>query len=340
MKIGKTDTSKEVFIIAEISANHAKSLQIAKDSIYAAKEAGASAVKLQTYTPDWMTIDSKKDDFIIKSALWRGKNLYKLYDEAKTPLSWHEELFSYAKKIDIDIFSSPFSIEAVDFLEKFDPIAYKIASFEITDYELVRYAASKKRPILISTGAGDILDLEEVVKICKEEGNQNIALLKCTSQYPASLKDANLLTILDMKRRFQVEVGFSDHTLGITAPIVAVSLGAVIVEKHFILNKNLNTFDKAFSLNPKEFKEMVTKIKEARELLGEVNYTPLEKSKEFRRSLYAIKDIKKGEDFTNENIKAIRPGYGIHPKFKKILLNKKAKKDYEKGEAINLSEIK
>ncbi len=338
MKIGKTDTEKDIFIIAEISANHAGNIQIAKDTIYAAKEAGASAVKLQTYTQDWMTIDSNKEDFLIKSPLWRGKNLYKLYKEAKTPLTWHEELFSYAKEIDIDIFSSPFSKEAVDFLEKFDPIAYKIASFEITDYELLEYVSSKKRPLIISTGAAFLEDIEEALKICKKN-NKNIALLKCTSSYPAPLNKANLLTILDMKKRFKTEIGFSDHTLGITAPIVAVSLGAVIIEKHFILDKNLNTFDRDFSLDPKEFKNMVDKIKEAKTLLGEVSYTPSKSSLEFRRSLYAIKEIKKGEIFNKNNIKAIRPGYGLHPKYKTKLLGKKAKKAYKKGDRIGEEEL-
>ena len=338
MKIGKTDTKKDIFIIAEISANHARDIQIAKDTIYAAKEAGASAVKLQTYTQDWMTIDSNKEDFLIKSPLWRGKNLYELYKEAKTPLEWHEELFSYAKEIDIDIFSSPFSKEAVDFLEKFDPIAYKIASFEITDYELLEYVSSKKRPLIISTGAAFLEDIEEALKICKKN-NKNIALLKCTSSYPTPLNKANLLTILDMKKRFKTEIGFSDHTLGITAPIVAVSLGAVIIEKHFILDKNLNTFDRDFSLDPKEFKNMVDKIKEVKTILGEISYTPSKSSLEFRRSLYAIKDIKKGEIFTKNNIKAIRPGYGLNPKYKTKLLGKKAKKAYEKGDRIGEEEL-
>ncbi|NPA81292.1 MAG: pseudaminic acid synthase, partial [Epsilonproteobacteria bacterium] len=322
-----------------LSANHANSLQIAKDTIYAAKEAGADAIKLQTYTPDWMTIDCKKEDFLIKSELWRGKNLYELYKEAQTPLSWHEELFSYAKELDIEIFSSPFSKEAVDFLELLNPIAYKIASFEITDYELIKYTASKKRAMIISTGAAYLNEIENVLSICKKEGCTDIALLKCTSSYPAPLSEANLSTIRDMKKRFGVEVGFSDHTLGITAPIVAVSLGARIIEKHFILDKNLNTPDKEFSLNPKEFKEMVKAIRESEELLGEVKYGPSKSAREFTRSLYAIRDIKKEERFSEENIKAIRPGYGLHPKYLPDLLEKRAKRDYQKGEPISKEEL-
>ncbi|HIQ50774.1 MAG TPA: pseudaminic acid synthase, partial [Nautiliaceae bacterium] len=224
MKIGKIDLNKKVFIIAELSANHKQDINLAKETIKAAKEAGADAIKLQTYTPDTMTIDCNKDEFIIKSGtIWDGKTLYGLYKQAYTPWEWHKKLFEYAKDIGIEIFSTPFDKSAVDFLEKFKPIAYKIASFEITDYELVRYTASKKKPIIISTGIATIDEILDVVEICKSEGNENIILLKCTSSYPAPLEDANLKTIANMKETFNVEVGFSDHTLGITAPIVAVT---------------------------------------------------------------------------------------------------------------------
>jgi pseudaminic acid synthase len=305
MKIGNFDIDKKVFIIAELSANHYGDIEIAKKTIKKAKECGADAIKLQTYTADTMTIDCKKDDFILKSGtLWDGKSLYELYKEAYTPWEWHEELFEYARSIGIDIFSTPFDKSAVDFLEKFNPSAYKIASFEISDYELIRYTASKQKPIIISTGIATIDEILDAVEICKKEGNENIILLKCTSSYPAPLEDVNLKTIANMKETFGVEVGFSDHTLGVTAPIVAVSLGARVIEKHFILDKNLDSADKDFSLDPTEFSKMVKAVRDTEKLLGKVDYSMNEKKQKnrvFARSLYVVKDIKKGEKFTNEN---------------------------------------
>ncbi len=336
MKIGKIDTNKKVLIIAELSANHANSLQIAKDTIYAAKEAGADAIKLQTYTPEWMTIDSKKEDFIIKGGLWNGKNLFELYKWAMTPLEWHEELFNYAKSLNLEIFSSPFSKEAIDFLEQFNPPAYKIASFEITDYELIKYAAKTKKPLIISTGIAKINEIQEVVEIVKKY--TQVALLKCTSAYPAPRNEVNLKTIPWLKETFKVEVGFSDHTLGISAPIAAVALGARIIEKHFILDKNLNSPDKEFSLTPNEFKEMVKAVRETEEMLGEIQLTPT-KGREFSRSLYVVKEIKKGEKFTRENIRSIRPGFGLHPKYLPQILGKKACKDLKKGDRLRWEDI-
>jgi pseudaminic acid synthase len=332
MKIGEIDTKEKVFIVAELSANHNHSLQIAKDTIYAAKEAGADAVKLQTYTPEWMTIDSKRDDFIIKGGLWDGKNLYELYKEAMTPLEWHEELFSYARSLNLEIFSSPFSKEAVDFLEKFNPPAYKIASFEITDYELVEYTASKGKAIIVSTGVAEFDDIQNAIDIAKKY-KVEIALLKCTSAYPTPRSEVNLKTIPVLKEIFNVTVGFSDHTLGISAPIAAVTLGARIVEKHFILDKSIDSPDKAFSLTPKEFSEMVKAIREVEEMMGEVSFK-VKKGKEFTRSLYVIKDIKKGEKFTRENIRSIRPGFGLHPKFLPQILGKRACRNLEKGDRL------
>ncbi len=332
MQIGKHNTNEKVFIIAELSANHGGNLQTALDTIYAAKESGADAIKLQTYTPEWMTIDCKKDDFLIKGeTLWDGKNFFELYKEAMTPLEWHEELFKYARSLDLELFSSPFSKEAVDFLEQFNPVAYKIASFEITDYDLVEYTAKTKKPIIISTGIATLCDIDDVVQIAKKY--TDVALLKCTSAYPAPLEEMNLKTIPNLKETFNVEVGFSDHTLGITAPIIAVTLGARIIEKHFILDKSLDSPDKDFSLTPKEFKEMVKAIRDTEKMLGEVNYNP-KKGKQFARSLYVVQDIKKGEVFTNKNIKSIRPGYGLHPKYLKDILGKKAKYDILKGERM------
>ena len=237
MKIGNFDLNKDgVFIIAELSANHNGNLQNALDTIKAAREVGANAIKLQTYTPETMTLDCDREDFIVKGGtLWDGKKLYDLYQEAHTPWEWHEELFAYARSLGLDIFSTPFDTSAVDFLEQFSPSAYKVASFEVTDYELVRYIASKHKPIIISTGIATQQEIEEILCLCRDAGNEDIVLLKCTSAYPAALEEANLLSIPHMHKKYGVSVGFSDHTLGINAPIAAVALGACVIEKHFIL---------------------------------------------------------------------------------------------------------
>lgn len=339
MKIGNFDLNKDgTFIIAELSANHNGSLQTALESIKAAKKIGANAIKLQTYTADTITLNSNKEDFIISGGtLWDGKNLYELYSEAYTPWEWHKELFSYARSIDIDIFSTPFDKSAVDFLEQFNPTAYKIASFEITDYELVRYTASKQKPIIISTGIATIDEIQDVVDICRSVGNKDIILLKCTSEYPSPLQEANLKTIPNMKETFKVEVGFSDHTLGVTAPVVAVTLGAKVIEKHFIIDKSIGGADCEFSLDKKEFKQMIEAIRETEKLLGCVDYSLNEKRKKqrrFARSLYVCKDIKKGEVFSHKNIRSVRPFYGLHPKYLKDVLGKTAKKDYKFGDRL------
>ncbi|MDY0192901.1 MAG: pseudaminic acid synthase [Aliarcobacter butzleri] len=334
MKIGNFDLQKDgTFIIAELSANHNGSLQTALDSIKAAKECGANAIKLQTYTADTLTLNSRNEDFMISGGtLWDGRNLYELYQEAYTPWEWHKELFDYARSLDIDIFSTPFDKTSVDFLETLNPSAYKIASFEITDYELVRYTASKQKPIIISTGIATIDEIQDVVNICKSVGNENIILLKCTSEYPAPLNEANLKTISNMKETFGVEIGFSDHTLGIVAPVVAVTLGAKVIEKHFIIDKSIGGADCGFSMDKKEFKQMVKAIRDAEKLIGVVDYSLNEKRKKqrrFARSLYISSDIKKGEVFTLENIKSVRPFYGLHPKYLNDILGKVAKKDYK-----------
>ncbi|HIP29705.1 MAG TPA: pseudaminic acid synthase [Sulfurospirillum arcachonense] len=337
MKIGNFDLNKDgVFIIAELSANHNGNLQNALDTIKAAKEIGVDAIKLQTYTADTLTLDCDKEDFIIKGGtLWDGKKLYDLYKEAYTPWEWHKELFEYARSIDIDIFSTPFDKTAVDFLEQFHPTCYKIASFEITDYELVRYTASKGKPIIISTGIASLEEIEDVVKICREVGNDEIVLLKCTSAYPAPLKDANLNTIPDLAEKFGVISGFSDHTLGTTAPIVAVTLGAKVIEKHFILDRSIGGADASFSLDKKEFQEMIKAIRESEKLLGSINYNVKETSRQFSRSLYVSKEIKKGEIFSEENVKSVRPGFGLHPKYLKDILGKIAKKDFSLGSRLS-----
>ena len=336
MKIANFDlNSSGVYIIAELSANHGGKIEIAKESINAAKEIGANAIKLQTYTPDTLTLDSNKEDFIITGdTLWDNKKLYDLYKEAYLPWEWHAELFSYADEIGIDIFSSPFDKTAIDFLEQFNPPAYKIASFEITDYELIRYAASKGRPMIISTGIATLEEIEDAVKICHQKENHDIVLLKCTSAYPAPLEDANLVMIQDLAERFGVTAGFSDHTLGTTAPIAAVALGAKVIEKHFILDKSIGGADADFSLDKEEFAQMVQAVRDTEKLLGKVDYSmneKKEKSRQFARSLYVTKDIKKGEIFTEKNIRSVRPGYGMHPKHLKDILGTVAQKDYKFG---------
>ncbi len=345
MKIGNFDLEKDgTYIIAELSANHNGSLKNALDTIKAAKEVGADAIKLQTYTADIITLNCDKDDFIIKGGtLWDDKKLYDLYAEAYLPWAWHKELFDYAREIGIDIFSTPFDKSAVDFLEQFEPSAYKIASFEITDYELVRYTASKMKPIIISTGIATMDEIQDAVDICRRVGNNDIVLLKCTSAYPAPLEDANLLTIADMRETFGVNIGFSDHTLGYLAPVVAVTLGAKVIEKHFILDKSIGGADASFSLDYQEFAEMVKAIRECEKLLGAITYNEDDtkiKGREFSRSLYVSSKIKKGELFSEANIKSVRPSYGLHPKYLKDILGKEAKKDYEFGTPLALKDIK
>lgn len=339
MKIGNFDLNKDgILIIAELSANHNGNLQNALDTIKAAKEIGANVIKLQTYTADTLTLNCDKNDFIIKGGtLWDGQTMYELYENAHTPWEWHEELFDYARKIGIDIFSSPFDKTAVDFLEKFNPSAYKIASFEITDYELIRYTASKGKPIIISTGIATIDEIQDAVNICRSEGNNDIVLLKCTSAYPAALEDANLMTIPNLAETFGVISGFSDHTLGATAPVVATTLGARVIEKHFILDKSIGGADADFSLDKKEFAEMIQAVRDTEKLLGKVDYSMTEKkkkSRQFSRSLYVAEDIKTGEVLTKTNIRSVRPGYGMHPKHLKDIVGKKATKELSVGTAL------
>ncbi len=336
MKIGNFNLKTDgTFIIAELSANHGGKIEIAKESIRVAKEIGANAIKLQTYTADTLTLDSDNEDFIIKGGtLWDDKKLYDLYKEAYLPWEWHKELFRYARKIGIDIFSSPFDKSAVDFLEQFNPSAYKIASFEITDYELIRYTASKGKPIIISTGIATIDEIQDAVDICRSEGNDNIVLLKCTSSYPAPLEDANLKMIPNLAQTFGVISGFSDHTIGSTAPITAVALGAKVIEKHFIIDKSIGGADAEFSMDREEFAQMVKDIRDVEKLLGRVDYSMSEKkrkSRQFARSLYVAKDITEGEVFTEDNIRSVRPSFGMHPKYLKDVLGRIADRDYEFG---------
>jgi pseudaminic acid synthase len=324
-----------VFIVAELSANHCQSFDIAVKTIEAMKEAGADAVKLQTYTPDTITINSTNEYFQIKQGtVWDGKTLYQLYQEAYMPWEWQPKLKEIAENIGIICFSTPFDKAAVDFLEGMGVPAYKIASFEITDIPLIEYVASKGKPVIISTGIATLGDIEEAVNICKRLGNYQISLLKCTSAYPTPLEEVNLRTIPNMIKTFQTVVGLSDHTLGISVPIAAVALGVGIIEKHFILERSLGGPDASFSLEPEGFKAMVRSVREVEKALGEVSYELAEKvkrSRELSRSLFAVRDVKQGEIFTEDNVRSIRPGFGLHPRYSIDIYGKKAKTDIRKG---------
>ena len=332
------------FIIAELSANHNGSLEIAIETIKAAKRAGADAIKLQTYTADTLTINSNKDDFIIKNgSIWDGKIFYELYKEAFTPWDWHETLFQVAKDEGLVCFSSPFDKTAVDFLETLDNPIYKIASFEITDIPLIEYIASKGKPIILSTGIAEKADIKLALATIRNNNSNKIILLKCTSAYPAPLDEINLLTLTDYVKSFDVIPGLSDHTLGITAPIVATTLGAKVIEKHFILDKSIGGPDASFSLDEKEFAQMVKSVRDSEKIIGNISYNLTEsqkKGKDFSRSLYAVDEINQGEVFTNENIRSIRPGFGLHPKHLKNILGKRALFKIEKGDRITFEMFK
>jgi pseudaminic acid synthase len=333
-----TDKEEGVFIIAELSANHNGSLETALETIKAAKRAGADCIKLQTYTADTLTIDSNKKDFIINSgSIWDGKTFYELYQNAYTPWEWHAALFEKAKKEGLVCFSSPFDKTAVDFLEDLNVPAYKIASFEITDIPLIEYTASEGKPMIISTGIATYEDIQLAVETCRKVGNEDITILKCTSSYPAPVEEANMVMMQQYAKDFEVKVGLSDHTLGNTVPVVATVLGARVIEKHFILDKSVGGPDASFSLDEEEFKTMVEAVREAEKAMGKVDYTlteKQEKGKDFSRSLYVVKDIKKGEKITEENLRSISPGFGLHPKHLPEVLGKSAKSDLEKGNRL------
>lgn len=333
----------DLYIIAELSANHNNDYDLAVKTIKAMAESGADAVKVQTYTADAMTIDVKDDNnpyFQPKeSGLWKGYRLYDLYVEASMPYEWQPKLKKVAEDLGLEFFSSPFDMNAVDFLETLDVPKYKIASFEITDIPLIKHTASKNKPMIISTGLAEIEDIELAVKACREVGNDDITLLKCTSQYPSTVEDANLLTIPDLKKRFGVKVGVSDHTMGSTVPVVAVSLGAKVIEKHFILDRSLGGADSAFSMQPEEFAAMAKAAREAEKALGKVVYNVTEPNKLRRRSLFVVEDIKKGEVFTEKNIRSIRPGHGLAPKYFTDALGKKAVRDIQRGQPLQLDDF-
>lgn len=341
IKIGE---GQKTFVIAEISANHKQDFNIAVEIIKAAKEAGADAVKLQTYTPDTITLDCDNEYFQIKQGtIWDGTTLHKLYQDAYTPWEWQPKLKKIAEDMGLICFSSPFDYTSVEFLEEMNVPAYKIASFEINDIPFIEYVASKGKPVIISTGIATLKDIQEAINACKKVNNENVILLKCTSSYPAPLEDINLKTIPNMRETFDVSVGLSDHTLGNIVATGAVALGATVVEKHLTLKREDGGPDAQFSMEPQEFKEMVDNIRAVEKALGKVTYDltyKQKKSREHSRSLFVVQDIKKGEIFTEENLKSIRPGFGLETKYIKDILGKEASGDIKKGTPVSWNLIK
>lgn len=336
MKIGSREIGKghPVYLIAEMSANHAGSLERAKEIIHRAKEAGADCVKIQTYTPDTITIDCNKEYFHIADGIWNGENLYQLYEKAYTPWEWQGELKEEADKAGIDFFSTPFDNTSVDFLENIGVGFYKIASFEIVDIPLIEYVASKGKPIIMSTGMASLAEIEEAVQAVYRMGNTNLVLMRCASAYPAVTDDMNLKTMQNMGQTFGVPVGLSDHSMGSVAAVAAVALGASVIEKHFCMDREIENPDSSFSMTPKEYKQMVQDVRQAECAVGKVKYG-VSKQEEanlaFRRSVFCVKDIKKGETITEENVRIIRPGQGLHPRYFGEILGKTAAREMERG---------
>lgn len=345
MKINQHEIGpgRPVYIIAEMSANHGQNFDEAVRLLYAMKEAGADAVKFQTYTPDTLTIDCDRPEFQIGTGtLWAGKNLYQLYGEAYTPWEWQPKLKELSDQIGLDCFSTPFDDSAVDFLESMSVPAHKIASFEIVDLPLLRKVAATGKPVIMSTGMASLAEIDEAVRTLREGGCSELALLKCTSAYPAPPEEMNLRTIPHLAAAFGVPAGLSDHTLGITAAVAAVALGACILEKHFTLSRAAGGPDAAFSLEPAEFKAMVAAVREAERALGEVRYTITQReaaSRAFRRSLFVVRDIRKGEPFTSENVRSIRPGHGIPPRERERVLGRRAGRDLDRGTPLRWEDI-
>lgn len=331
----------KTFIIAELSANHHHDIDIAKNTIRAMAECGADAVKIQTYTPDSLVLDVDNEYFgPIKEGLWKGIKRYDLYKEASLPYAWHAELQKFALDLGLVFFSTPFDIAGVDFLESLNIPIYKIASFEINDIPLIRYVAQKGKPMIISTGVADLTDIQLALDTCYSVGNYDITLLKCTSEYPATYEQANLLTIPDMISRFNLKVGVSDHTMGSLVPIVAVSLGARVVEKHFTLSRASGGPDSAFSMEPSEFADMVKSIRNVEHALGTIKYDITERERNKRRSLYAKKNISKGDIFTADNVGSYRPGYGLSPRYWDELLGKVSMREINKGDILTVDDLK
>jgi pseudaminic acid synthase len=322
------------YIIAEMSANHGQDYDEAARILAAAKRAGADAVKLQTYTPNTLTIDCDKEYFRITGTLWEGRTLFDLYGEAYTPWEWQPKLQEIAKALSLDLFSTPFDGTAVDFLEGMQVPAYKIASFELVDLPLLRRVAQTRKPIIMSTGMATLSEIDEAVQTVRGGGGSQLALLKCTSAYPAPPEEMNLQTIPHLQEAFGVPVGLSDHTLGIVAPVAAVALGACIIEKHFTLSRTCPGPDSAFSLEPSEFKSMVDAVRTVEKAVGQVHYRVGEqesRSRVFRRSLFVVKNMKAGDEFSNENVRSIRPGYGMHTRYLGQVLGRRASREISRG---------
>lgn len=344
MRIGSREIGNgyPAYLIAEMSANHAGSIERAKEIIHAAKESGADCIKIQTYTPDTMTIDCNSRYFQIEKGTWNGENLYHLYEKAYTPWEWQAELKEEAQKVGIDFFSTPFDNTAVDFLERIGISFYKIASFELVDIPLIEYVASKGKPIIMSTGMASLGEIEDAVNAVHSKGNNQLILLHCASAYPAITDEMNLQTMVNMKDTFHVPVGLSDHSMGSVGAVTAVALGASVIEKHFCLGREIDNPDASFSMNPKEFKQMVTDIRQAEKSIGRVSYGSSNQERDniiFRRSIFCVKDIKKGEVLTEQNIRIIRPGYGVAPKFYKNVLGQTALRDIERGTPLRMEMI-
>ncbi|WP_054693873.1 pseudaminic acid synthase [Syntrophomonas palmitatica] len=342
IKIGNNSIGSgyKPFIVAEMSGNHNQSLERALQIVEAAAWAGVDAVKLQTYTADTMTLDINASDFYIsdQDSLWQGKSLYDLYKEAYTPWEWHESIFQRCRELGLIAFSTPFDETAVDFLESQDVPCYKIASFENTDLPLIKKVASTGKPMIISTGMASVAEIDETVQTARQAGCQDIILLKCTSSYPASPEDSNLLTIPHMRELFNCQVGLSDHTLGIGAAVASVALGASFIEKHFALARADGGVDSAFSMEPEEMRQLVLETERAWQALGKISYSPGEqesKSLKFRRSLYIAKDMAAGEALTPENLRIVRPGYGLEPKYYELVLGKRINRDTKKGTPLS-----
>lgn len=333
---------KEIYVIAEMSGNHGGSLEKALEIVRAAAKAGADCLKVQTYTADTMTLNSDKESFIIKGGLWDGYKLYDLYSEGSLPWEWHERIKQECESLKMDFLSTPFDVSSADFLESLGVDFYKIASFELVDIPLIEYVAAKGKPMIISCGMGTVEEIQEALNACKRQNNNQIVLLKCTSEYPASYESMNLLTLEDMKQAFKTQVGLSDHSLGSIAALVGVSLGARVIEKHFCLSRKQETIDSGFSMEPDEFEDMVKQLHTANLIRGKMNYdlTASEKSSlAFRRSLYAVKPIEKGEHFTAQNIRSLRPAHGLAPKYQARLFEQTAKNSYQPGDPILADEV-